>query len=253
MNAFHGIVQLWGSRITKINYQCPREILCSNWLPIMELRIPLRAASSSPRYLGALGASCFEILGAPTARLCHSRGLPLLHDMIIHNVSCIKSLGSEAIRKGEMIQRGWFIPQSKGNICWSRILRKRFSEIIQRRISFVPQQFNIAEKDGQFQSSFHLLTIFFVIGDGFVHQKKLQKFTQDLRKSIFVLFPKGFPIGFPMVFHIEHVGCRRRLSWRQPHRIQRRFPQRRPRPRHQRIAQRPVAMAPDKSFLTEWS
>ena len=187
MNAFHRIVQLWGSRITKINYQCPREILCSNWLPM-------------PWSYGYRSKP--QILGAPTARLCHSRGLPLLHDMIIHNVSCIKSLGSEAIRKGEMIQRGWFIPQSKGHICWSRILRKRFSEIIQRRISFVPQQFNIAEKDGQFQSSFHLLTIFFVIGDGFVHQKKLQKFTQDLRKSIFVLFPKGFPIGFP------HRTCR---------------------------------------------
>lgn len=184
MNAFHRIVQLWGSRITKINYQCPREILCSNWLPM-------------PWSYGYRSKP--QILGAPTARLCHSRGLPLLHDMIIHNVSCIKSLGSEAIRKGEMIQRGWFIPQSKGHICWSRILRKRFSEIIQRRISFVPQQFNIAEKDGQFPPvsiQFPPPHHFFCHWRWFCSPKKTSKVHPRSQKVDFCLISQGFSHRF---------------------------------------------------------
>ena len=92
--------------------------------------------------------------------------------------------------------------------------------------------------------------MFFVaIGDGFLHQKTSES-SPKISESrfvygIFMAFPMVFPIGFP---HAEHVGCRW-LSWRHPQRHPTcAFRQRRPGPRHQRSAQRPVAMAPDKSW-----
>lgn len=190
MNAFHRIVQLWGSRITKINYQCPREILCSNWLPSMELWIPLRAASSSPRYLVP------QLPGCVTLEACRCF---MTRSYTMYPAS--KALGVKQSEKVKWAKEGDSSHNQKE--IFSRILRKRFSEIIQRRITFVPQQFNIAEKNGSCPSFNPVSTsspcflsplamVFFT--------KKNFKSSPKISESRSVMDFHGFSHGFPHRF-----------------------------------------------------